>query len=153
MGALKLLLGMLLVHSALQQEPGAQELRLVNAWNRCVGRVEVFYNGTWGTVCDDDFQMESAHVVCRQLGCGEATTVLGWSYFGQGAGKILNGSNCTGSEPSLQDCSYEGWQEKDDCGHNEDVSVICSDSKLLPTGKYVYVTNKMPRFWILLKCE
>uniref|UniRef100_A0A803TR76 SRCR domain-containing protein n=1 Tax=Anolis carolinensis TaxID=28377 RepID=A0A803TR76_ANOCA len=106
-------------------------LRLVNAWNRCVGRVEIFYNGTWGTVCDDDFYMKSANVVCRQLGCGEATTVLGWSYFGQGSGNILNGSNCTGSELSLQDCLPAEWLATD-CGHNEDVSVICSARPLLP---------------------
>nr|XP_016847427.1 PREDICTED: deleted in malignant brain tumors 1 protein [Anolis carolinensis] len=139
MGTFKLLLWMLLVHSALQQEPGAQELRLVNAWNRCVGRVEIFYNGTWGTVCDDDFYMKSANVVCRQLGCGEATTVLGWSYFGQGSGNILNGSNCTGSELSLQDCLPAEWLATD-CGHNEDVSVICSDSKFLPTATYATET-------------
>uniref|UniRef100_A0A803SNR6 SRCR domain-containing protein n=1 Tax=Anolis carolinensis TaxID=28377 RepID=A0A803SNR6_ANOCA len=108
-----------------------RELRLVNAWNRCVGRVEIFYNGTWGTVCDDDFYMKSANVVCRQLGCGEATTVLGWSYFGQGSGNILNGSNCTGSELSLQDCLPAEWLATD-CGHNEDVSVICSARPLLP---------------------
>lgn len=114
----------------------AQELRLVNAWSRCAGRVEVFYEGVWGTVCDDNFDMTNAHVVCRQLGCGEAITVMGWSYYGPGVGIIvLDDVNCTGTELYLGDCQHAGWLTSN-CGHNEDVSVICSGNLSLYSFKY-----------------
>lgn len=51
------------------------------------GRVEVFYNGEWGTVCDDDFSMQCAHVVCREAGYIEAVSWAPGSKYGKGEGK------------------------------------------------------------------
>lgn len=46
----------------------ATEIRLVNGTSPFEGRIEVKYNGTWGTVCDDEFSTNNAKVVCRMLG-------------------------------------------------------------------------------------
>ena len=45
-----------------------QSIRLVGGSTRFSGRIEVFSNGQWGTVCDDGFSSVDANVACRQLG-------------------------------------------------------------------------------------
>lgn len=53
------------------------------------GRVEVFYNREWGTVCDDDFSIHAAHVVCRELGYVEAVSWAPGSKYGKGEGQSI----------------------------------------------------------------
>lgn len=45
------------------------DIRLINERNDSFGgRVEVYYNSQWGTVCTDSFGSDEANVVCNQLG-------------------------------------------------------------------------------------
>ena len=103
------------------------EVRLVGGSSPNQGRVEVRYNGVWGTVCDDSWGTADANVVCRQLGyTGAGHQALSYASFGEGSGSILMDEvACSGGEASLEYCLFNGWNVHD-CQHHEDASVICA---------------------------
>ncbi|XP_035814091.1 lysyl oxidase homolog 3B isoform X2 [Amphiprion ocellaris] len=94
------------------------------------GRIELFYKGEWGTICDDDFSLANANVLCRQLGFVSAT---GWTHsakYGKGQGKIwLDNVQCGGGEKSIELCKSRGWGNSD-CTHDEDAGVVCKDERI-----------------------
>ncbi|KAG7999857.1 Neurotrypsin, partial [Nibea albiflora] len=101
-------------------------LRLVGGLEDFEGRVEVYHNGRWGTICDDQWDDTDAEVVCRQLNLGGVAQAWTWAHFGQGAGPIwLDGVQCTGNELSLEECPHNIW-EQHNCDHMEDAGVSCN---------------------------
>ena len=105
-------------------------VRLVEGTVDYEGRVEVYLNGHWGTVCDDAFGITSANVVCRQL--GHLNAISTEHRFGPGDAMILlDDVQCVGNESRLVDCPRRASGHN--CGHHEDIGVRCNPC---PLSKY-----------------
>ena len=101
-------------------------VRLVNGPTKYEGRVEVYHNGEWGTVCDDGWDLNDAQVVCNELGLGNAINATNRGFYGQGRGRIwLDNVECVGTEKSIVNCSHGGWGILRSCYHSEDTGLKC----------------------------
>ncbi|XP_030829029.1 scavenger receptor cysteine-rich domain-containing group B protein-like isoform X2 [Strongylocentrotus purpuratus] len=102
-------------------------VRLVNGPSTSEGRLEVYHNGQWGTVCDDDWDHENSQVVCRQLGFGgHGFFTTGLMGYEEAVGPIwLDNVECYGNEERLVYCIYQDWGSNN-CDHTEDVGIQCT---------------------------
>ena len=91
------------------------------------GHVEVQYNGTWATICDDLFNDTEATVVCRMGG-------LGRGLYAGGRHKQVNAARtpvigfdnvqCNGTESDIWYCDHIGWRSHN-CRPSENVGIKC----------------------------
>ena len=105
-------------------------VRLVNGYDKYEGRVEVYHNDEWGTVCGDEWDLNDAQVVCRQLGFGPAIIARSEAFYGQSNSSViiwLSDVNCTGTELTIEDCSHNESGNAN-CYHYQDAGVQCSAS-------------------------
>ena len=133
-------------------EPKYGDLRLVQgivADSKFLsGRVEIYIDGQWGTICDDLFDQIDANVTCKQLGFAGATSYrtsasaglvnsvvselngmllsLYMCSFSSGTGPIwLDDLQCTASDTKLISCRHRAVGTHS-CGHSEDIAVYCT---------------------------
>ncbi|XP_033748268.1 multiple epidermal growth factor-like domains protein 11 [Pecten maximus] len=106
-------------------------VRLVDGPTQNQGRVEIYNNGQWGTVCDDGFETDEAKAVCNELGYRYGTA-FERSYFGNGSGEIfVDNLDCSDRSTGPNTlrlggilCHFNGWGDHN-CNHREDASVVC----------------------------
>ncbi|KAI8494280.1 Leucine-rich repeat-containing protein 15 [Branchiostoma belcheri] len=104
----------------------SRDVRLQGGSHAHEGRVEVFHDGQWGTICHHDWTIVDAHVVCRQLGYPGADEAKTNAFFGDGTGPIwLDYVGCTGSEMSITECDHGRWGVHS-CAHHLDAGVVCT---------------------------
>ena len=101
----------------------------------CEGRLEIFYNGAWGTICDDYWAEDNADVACRALGFvggsvedyGRFRTAVkaGFSAGASDQQIWLDDLLCTGNEYGLLECPLFRSVGSHNCRHTEDVGLRC----------------------------
>ena len=84
-------------------------------------------NGTWGGICDDEWDKLDADVICRMLGYPSAVEAFSSSRpFGHGTGSfVLDNVKCVGTETAVFDCPHNG-EGVHDCGSTEWAGVKCN---------------------------
>ena len=94
--------------------------------------IPIYYNGAWGTICDDYWTKGDADVACRALGfvaSVEDYNRYRTAYFGPGTEEqeiVLDDLFCTGNESRLLECpSNHPGPGIHNCRHSEDVSLRC----------------------------
>ena len=106
------------------------------------GRVEVYCNGQWGTICDDGFSSTEAKLICKQLGYTDfvdynhlnrsAYTIIitAFSFFRPGSSSQpiwLDELHCNSNDTNcINSCQQCPSVELHDCLHTEDVTIECS---------------------------
>ncbi|XP_052268580.1 uncharacterized protein LOC127869962 [Dreissena polymorpha] len=116
-------------------------MRLVGGTNYS-GRVEIEYEGAWGTICDRGFDINDAKVICRMKGFNtESIEIRLNGFYGNGNGRIfISDLLCTGDEPDISECNVgRRWNNTNTlCTNINDVAVQCNTPVRVRDGLTFY---------------
>ncbi|XP_038837997.1 neurotrypsin-like [Salvelinus namaycush] len=100
-------------------------VRLQGGRSKLDGRVEVYLQGVWGSVCSDDWGDQDANVVCRQLGQGFSGRARSSALSPRGGVVRMHWGavHCQGEEPDILQCPSVPWNGGE-CPHA--AAVTCS---------------------------
>lgn len=90
----------------------------------------MYYDGAWGSVCDDGWTDLNAETVCRILGYQDATANSIGNYHSNTDYQLLYIS-CNGNEANLLNCSHELYSDyfTGYCSSYEHVYIACGTSE------------------------
>ena len=97
-------------------------VRLVGRSHQDEGRVEVYFNSTWGAVCPTGWDINDSHVICKMLGYLFAVDIYGESSSNQV--HWLSDVQCNGWEIDITECLRNGLFNHS-CHINQDIGVKC----------------------------
>ena len=92
------------------------------------GRVEVLYQGKWGKICRNDWDITDVKVVCRQLGFQSALAeFIGVSTRDDAISVVMSNVACTGQESVLASCNRVDGEHN--CMDYIGAQALCEPSK------------------------
>ena len=108
-------------------------VRLVGTGLKHVGKVEIQYQGQWGTVCDFNhyiygytWDKNDAHVICRMLGYKAADAAIIHIEGETSRRFLMFNVGCSGNEKSIAECSHDGWWSVySGCSTKNNAGVVC----------------------------
>ena len=119
-------------------------VHLVEGAGPCLGQVEVHSGEDWTPLSDGNFVLPTAHVICAELGCGTAGSVLGYVPFRESDGRVwAEEFRCKGEESKLQLCPRVPCPGGT-CHHRGAAQLVCS-------GEMHVRTNTLLR-WEIMRC-
>lgn len=101
-------------------------VRLAGGSTPYEGRLEIFHEGRWGTVCNSGFDATAAKIICNSIGYpSDSPSLMSASGFGTPPSTVwLDGVRCNGNETAIDVCTHNRFGLTS-CTHDKDVAIMC----------------------------
>ena len=110
------------------------------------GRLEIYFEDRWGSVCENGWGSRSAEVVCRELGFARpvrTTKGSDYTYIGSDSSPVwLDEVQCNGDEKKVINCPH-GPLGTHICTHEHDIGIIC-------TGMLIYIKSDIDSMYVCM---
>ena len=122
-----------------------ENIRLTGGSTSYEGRIEVFLDGQWGTVCStEEITTAEAATLCISLGFGPPQSVVSGALYGDSADVpiLVDSLVCQGAKDHFTECRVSRNKGLS-CTHDNDIGIICS-------RKCVWVNIRYP--FLVVNC-